>query len=271
MPESRIAAAYRVLAEYEARRARAAAAGVPMTRLSVDEASALLARLRASLDGSEMLDCPICMEEVDTGGVRGLQGCKHALCCKCIDELFAREPSGRPECPFCRASFGREDVLAYCSVEHDVQLAAAASDQVEVTVEADTAADELVAACRAEQPVKLRALLDALERTRAETPEVRTVVFSQWTGFLDIVQSALHDGSFTTCRLDGSMSTRQRDAAIKAFSQESGGPEVMLVSLMAGGVGINLTRASQCFLLDMCARASMAQHDAIPGLVAPRI
>jgi SNF2 family DNA or RNA helicase len=49
-------------------------------------------------------------------------------------------------------------------------------------------------------------------------------------------------------RLDGTLSQPQREKAIKDFSER---PEVgvMLISLKAGGVGINLTAASNAFLL----------------------
>ncbi len=48
--------------------------------------------------------------------------------------------------------------------------------------------------------------------------------------------------------LDGSSSSRQRDAAIRSF--KAGENQVFLISLKAGGFGLNLTEADYCFVCD---------------------
>jgi hypothetical protein len=82
-------------------------------------------------------------------------------------------------------------------------------------------------------------------------PPIKSVVFSQWTGMLDIVEAALRReprlSSF--CRLDGAMSSDERQKALRRFRDERG-VRVMLLSLRAGGVGLNLTSARRVFLLD---------------------
>ena len=56
---------------------------------------------------------------------------------------------------------------------------------------------------------------------------------------------------FHFARLDGSMSAAERVEAVEEFSAEHcGAPTVFLLSLKAGGVGINLTAASRVFLMD---------------------
>lgn len=63
------------------------------------------------------------------------------------------------------------------------------------------------------------------------------------------------ENGFKFVRLDGSMRNNQRVSAIEAFSDENpGAPTIMLLSLKAGGVGINLTAASRLFLMEpVCA------------------
>ncbi len=68
----------------------------------------------------------------------------------------------------------------------------------------------------------------------------RVLVFSQWTSMLKILRKSLTEMGIETAYLDGS--TRDR-AAVVARAQSEDGPPVFLVSLKAGGVGLNLTAA----------------------------
>ena len=74
----------------------------------------------------------------------------------------------------------------------------------------------------------------------------RALVFSQFTRFLDVVRTRLDTAGFDYCYLDGK--TRNRPAVIERF--KTGGAPVFLISLKAGGFGLNLTEADYCFLLD---------------------
>ncbi|MDQ6804851.1 MAG: DEAD/DEAH box helicase [Actinomycetota bacterium] len=74
----------------------------------------------------------------------------------------------------------------------------------------------------------------------------RALVFSQFTGFLAKVRDRLDHEGITYCYLDGR--TRRRDRVIDRFKQ--GTDPVFLISLKAGGFGLNLTEADYCFLLD---------------------
>jgi len=62
---------------------------------------------------------------------------------------------------------------------------------------------------------------------------------------------AVRNNGFHFARLDGTMTSKQRIAAIEAFSDtDSNSPSIFLLSLKAGGVGINLTAACRIFLMD---------------------
>jgi SNF2 family DNA or RNA helicase len=74
------------------------------------------------------------------------------------------------------------------------------------------------------------------------------LVFSQFTGFLDVLRSQLDAVGVSYSYLDGSSSSRQRDAAIGSF--KAGTNQVFLISLKAGGFGLNLTEADYCFVCD---------------------
>jgi len=74
----------------------------------------------------------------------------------------------------------------------------------------------------------------------------RALVFSQFTGFLAKVRERLDREGIAYCYLDGR--TRRRDRVIERF--KAGADPVFLISLKAGGFGLNLTEADYCFLLD---------------------
>ncbi len=74
----------------------------------------------------------------------------------------------------------------------------------------------------------------------------RALVFSQFTGFLAKARATLEHAGISYCYLDGR--TRKRERVLDAF--KSGTDPVFLISLKAGGFGLNLTEADYCFLLD---------------------
>lgn len=92
---------------------------------------------------------------------------------------------------------------------------------------------------------KIALLLETLDEVVAEGH--KALVFSQWTSLLDLVEPHLKRSNLEFVRLDGS--TRDRQGVVDAFQSESG-PPVMLISLRAGGTGLNLTAADNVFLLD---------------------
>src|SRR5690606_28750150 len=93
---------------------------------------------------------------------------------------------------------------------------------------------------------KVEVLCAALEEAIADGH--KALVFSQWTSFLDLLEPHLAERGVRFGRLDGS--TRDRAAVVTEF-QDQGGPEVLLLSLKAGGGSLNLTAADHVFLLDL--------------------
>lgn len=104
---------------------------------------------------------------------------------------------------------------------------------------------ELVPGQHATSSSKIERLLEALEEAASDGH--KALVFSQWTGLLDLVEPHLREAGIRFTRLDGS--TRDRASVVSDFQRDEG-PPVMLVSLKAGGTGLNLTAADHVFLLD---------------------
>jgi SNF2 family DNA or RNA helicase len=74
----------------------------------------------------------------------------------------------------------------------------------------------------------------------------RALVFSQFTGFLAHVRAALDAAGIAYVYLEGA--SRSRETIVAGF--KDGAAPVFLISLKAGGFGLNLTEADYCFLLD---------------------
>ncbi|HEY8702668.1 MAG TPA: DEAD/DEAH box helicase [Arthrobacter sp.] len=91
---------------------------------------------------------------------------------------------------------------------------------------------------------KLDVLFEQLEDLVAEGH--RALIFSQFTGFLGKVRERLVEEKIEFCYLDGS--TRNRTDVVNEF--KNGTAPVFLISLKAGGFGLNLTEADYVFLLD---------------------
>ena len=91
---------------------------------------------------------------------------------------------------------------------------------------------------------KLDRLVDDLAQVVAEGH--RALVFSQFTRYLAKLKVRLDEEGIGYSYLDGR--TRHRDQAISRF--KDGGAPVFVISLKAGGFGLNLTEADYCFVLD---------------------
>jgi len=99
----------------------------------------------------------------------------------------------------------------------------------------------------AQSSSKIERLMTALEDAVAD--DHKALVFSQWTSLLDLIEPHLKASGIAFVRLDGSTSADGRAEAVATFQGE-GGPPVMLLSLKAGGTGLNLTAADHVFLVD---------------------
>ncbi|HEX7476807.1 MAG TPA: DEAD/DEAH box helicase, partial [Polyangiales bacterium] len=160
----------------------------------------------------------------------------------------------------------RTDVVVRCTLGerereiYDAILAATRKDIVEQLQEGGNVLAALEALLRLRQAcchpsllpgqsapssAKLDLLLDLLDKVLAE--DHKALIFSQWTSLLDLLEPQLRTANIGFTRLDGS--TRDRAGVVADFQSETG-PRVMLVSLKAGGTGLNLTAADNVFLLD---------------------
>ncbi|XP_044270813.1 transcription termination factor 2 isoform X2 [Tribolium madens] len=95
---------------------------------------------------------------------------------------------------------------------------------------------------------KIRALINLL---KTKIGEDKAIVVSQWTGLLHLVAIHLKNEGIPYDSLDGSVLVHKRMPIVDNFNDPNSATKVLLLSLTAGGVGLNLVGANHLFLLDL--------------------
>lgn len=93
---------------------------------------------------------------------------------------------------------------------------------------------------------KLNEMIRQLQEISAEGH--KALVFSQFTSFLRYVQESLQQHGLPYLYLDGS--TKKRGALVARFQDQASPEKIFVISIKAGGSGLNLTAADYCFILD---------------------
>uniref|UniRef100_A0A8D0EQ67 Transcription termination factor 2 n=1 Tax=Strix occidentalis caurina TaxID=311401 RepID=A0A8D0EQ67_STROC len=101
------------------------------------------------------------------------------------------------------------------------------------------------------ESTKVSHLLAELKTIQSHSKSQKSVVVSQWTSMLKVVAVHLQRLGLKYATVDGSVNPKQRMDVVEEFNNNPKGPQVMLVSLLAGGIGLNLTGGNHLFLLDM--------------------
>ncbi|GJN71743.1 DNA helicase rad5 [Purpureocillium lilacinum] len=181
-------------------------------------------------------ECPFCFEEPMNEQL--VTGCWHSACKKCLLD-FMKHESDRgvvAKCFNCRAPLNQRDLFEV--VRHDDEEDAFSKSRI-----------SLQRLGANHSSAKVAALMSHLRTLRREHPRMKSVIFSQFTSFLSLIEPALERANIKFLRLDGSMAQRARAAVLEEF-QEKKGFMVLLISLRAGGVGLNLTSAGRVFMMD---------------------
>ncbi|SCU82061.1 LADA_0C02762g1_1 [Lachancea dasiensis] len=164
--------------------------------------------------------------------------CHHKFCRLCIKE-YTESFLGNAEkltCPVCHIALS-------------IDLSQPALEVIEGLHKKSSILNRLNVQGKWRSSTKIEALVEELYNLRSDRRTIKSIVFSQFTSMLDLVEWRLKRAGFKTVKLQGSMTPTQRDQTIKHFMTDIH-CEVFLVSLKAGGVALNLCEASQVFILD---------------------
>ncbi|KAI5288476.1 hypothetical protein KEM54_005187, partial [Ascosphaera aggregata] len=192
----------------------------PISSLTEESIKLLQAMLQIQIESEEI--CSICLNSLrDKDPV--VTVCKHCFCRPCIEEWFDE----RKTCPLCRQPSGVHFIVGPAE---------------------EMAEDESMGSDYEDSSSKINALLKILT-AKGQSPDTKTVVFSQWTSFLDIFEKQLVNREISFARIDGKKKASERDEAIEMFSKNKS-CTVMLASLSVCSVGLNLIAANQVILAD---------------------
>ena len=200
-----------------------------------ERAKALAERLRDMIREGISDECSICLADFDHPVITP---CAHVYCKPCITQLIEHHPRPPAPCPLCRGPLEMKSLL---------EAAKGDTDEVETEGKDEGYEDIMVDV----SSTKINAVMTHLNGIRKNHPGDKTIIVSQFTSLLSILQPLLNENGHTFCRLDGTMSSRARSDVIGAFQDTSAdSPTVLLLSLRAGGVGLNLNVANHMLLLD---------------------
>lgn len=178
-------------------------------------------------------ECAICLDAVD-GPV--ITRCRHVFCRDCIENIIIREGNAAP-CPMCKRAVTGEDLTDWFPPDKADEGRNQSGDWLDRTGEFTHSA-------------KTVALRDQLLEWRENHPGDKIVLFSQFVKMLDVVEKVTEEEGWVTVRYQGGMRLSDRETNLRIFRDD---PDcwIMLTSLRAGGVGLNLTHANLVLSLDL--------------------
>lgn len=186
-------------------------------------------------------ECPICAEEpmVD----QTVTGCWHSACKNCLLDYIQHQTDRHevPRCFQCREVINSRDLFEVVRHDNEPDDAGTFGQGPRISLQ------RLGGVCNSS--AKVVALINHLRELRRKQPTTKSVVFSQFTSFLSLIEPALARANMHFVRLDGSMSQKTRTAVLSEF-RDSKKFTILLISLKAGGVGLNLTSARTVYMMD---------------------
>jgi SWI/SNF-related matrix-associated actin-dependent regulator of chromatin subfamily A3 len=219
--------------------AAAAALSAATAQLGSEAVGGLLDLLRAGMDD----DCCICLE----AGGDCITRCRHVFHRTCLTRSLQAATGGgggggtaaaaaSGPCPLCRQTVREHELLSPSDPEQSDGQQQQQQDS---------------GGGSGEDGSKCKALLQYLAENSGESEAMpnKFVIFSQFTRYLDLLERSITTAGYKLVRLDGSVSSARRKAALHSFAEDPA-VTVFLISLQAGGVGLNLTAANHVILMD---------------------
>lgn len=210
------------------------------------------------------IDCDMCHEPPTDRVVSSC--CGAGFCRGCVIDYLTGAVGDNTPCPSCQALF---------TIDLNQAVSDITVDEGTLTVPTSMALDTTAMPSLKEMShvatgsilrritlaefatsTKIEALVQELVEMRRKFPGNKALVFSQFVNMLDLVRWRLHSDpclgelGLGVRILHGGMDVKSRDAALKDF-REDPSCRVLLMSLKAAGVALNLTVASHAYLLDL--------------------
>ncbi|KAK2873471.1 DNA helicase rad5 [Arthroderma sp. PD_2] len=229
-------------------------------------------------------ECPICSEEPMINPA--VTSCWHSACKTCLESYIKHQTDKgeTPRCFSCREHLNSRDMFEV--IRHESPSQTPAAQDPAPPENANSSASRISLrrinplSPSAKTSAKVHALVNHLTRLPKGT---KAVVFSQFTSFLDLISPQLTAAGILHLRFDGTMSQKARATVLAQFNapifdeedieddddiatpphpfgayrnkpkpnkSKTAPANVLLISLRAGGVGLNLTVANHVFMMD---------------------
>ncbi|KAG6002800.1 DNA helicase rad5 [Claviceps maximensis] len=200
-------------------------------------------------------ECPLCFDEPMND--QTVTGCWHSACKKCLLDFMKHESDRAvvPRCFNCREPLNQRDlfeVVKHDDEDDDQKSGTASSSSPSPSSLSSPSSKPRISLQRLgvnQSSAKVAALVSELRALRKQHQHMKSVVFSQFTSFLSLIEPALTRANMHYLRLDGTMAQKARAAVLDKFTGRRGFT-ILLISLRAGGVGLNLTSAGRVFMMD---------------------
>jgi hypothetical protein len=182
-------------------------------------------------EGQNTIVCSVCDDEAEDP-IKAK--CRHTFCRDCAQRyITGYDGHSAPDCPKCHVPLA-------------LDLTQPAIEAIDVKKNSIVSRIDM---SKWRSSTKIEALCEELHKLRKPNQSTKSIVFSQFTSMLQLIEWRLNRAGFKTVMLEGSMTPAQRDATIQHF-MKTVDVDVFLVSLRAGGVALNLIEASQVFLME---------------------
>lgn len=200
-------------------------------------------------------ECPICAEEPMIEPA--VTGCWHSACKQCLLNYIQHQKDKQelPLCFNCREPINQRDIFEIVREDDEAPpddlYSATPPNTISFPNKNPKGTPPKISLRRigTSSSAKIAALLTHLRNIRHASPGAKSVVFSQFTSFLDLIGPVLTRAQIPFLRFDGTMNQKLRASTITTFTESPKGM-VLLLSLRAGGVGLNLTAAKRVFMMD---------------------
>uniref|UniRef100_A0A7S1BPX1 Uncharacterized protein n=1 Tax=Corethron hystrix TaxID=216773 RepID=A0A7S1BPX1_9STRA len=221
-------------------------------------------------------ECPLCLECPSIHNIV-YTPCAHMFCRNCLLGILSQQ-NGKARnlgcrvkdcvCPVCMDTFCMADVISIHKSEEGETISTNLASMLPntATTKGDQARDFLIQSVKGGfESAKQKSILKSLDDIWKLDPGSNVVIFSQFLGFLNFLSSSFQAKNIEHYRLDGQLTLKQRCEVLQQFSSakknpatlvSSGGEDtivrgsVLLISMKAGGVGLNLVCASTVFIAD---------------------
>lgn len=205
---------------------------------------------------AEGFECPICTDTVTQAQVRLLSTCGHCICHECSVSYFSSTVT--PLCMTCREPISQNSMVPL-RVFQKMHLEKKEPREVQKEIQSEQLRQrkhrevekKKILEEEEDLPPSSKAMrcVELLEQIKEESPGEKTIIFSQFVSFMNLIGNELDKAGFEYLRYEGSMNADDRAQAVTAFRDDPR-VSVLLISLKAGNVGLTLTAANHVIIMD---------------------